>query len=105
LAQSFFGDYLARFLNFYISRITARTAGYSDFRQLSNFDEELRVYSIQSARILSDFASAWLSKAIYEESLSEDTVQQFVRVANKKLAAELATAKRNKDGASTTGPL
>lgn len=100
LAQNFFGDYLSRFLNFYLSRVTARATGYSEFRQLDEFNKELHLYSMQSAQVIRDFSSAWLSKALYEESLSEDTVKQFLYVANKKLSAELATAKKNQDGAT-----
>lgn len=100
LTQNFYGDYLSRFLNFYLSRITAKTSGYLDFRQVNVFNEELHTYSIQTARIISDFAGGWLSKAIYEKSLSEDAVRKFVYVANKKLAKELVTAKRKNDGAT-----
>jgi len=100
LAQTFFGDYLTRFLNFYLSRITARTSDYIEFRQLNEFNDELRVYSVQSARIISDFASAWLSKTVFEQGLSQDNVQKFIHVANKKLSDELGTAKRARDGAS-----
>lgn len=100
LAQDFFGDYLSRFLNFYLSRITARAMGYSEFRQLDEFNKELHVYSKQSARVISDFAGAWLSKTLHEERLSEDTVKRFLCVANKKLSAELATAKRTNNGAT-----
>lgn len=98
LAQDFFGDYLARFLNFYLSRVTARTSGYAEFRQLTEFNEQLRIYSHQTARIVSDFASSWLSKTAYLEGISAENTRAFMFVAAKKLASELAAAMAADDG-------
>jgi hypothetical protein len=92
LSQRFFGDYLSRFLNFYLSRVTAQSSRYGDFRQLNDFNDELRTYCYQSARIVSDFASAWLSRTAHFEGLTLENTERFMYVATGKLASELATA-------------
>lgn len=90
LSQQFFGDFLSRFLNFYLSRVTTRASEYEGFRQVLEFNQELRQYSYQSAAIVRDFASAWVSKTAYLEGITLENTRRFMAVAVKKLAAELA---------------
>ena len=98
LSQTFFGDFLARFLNFYLSRITARANEYDGFRQVLGFNEDLRLYSYQSSAIVCDFAAAWVSKTAYADGVTIDNTRAFMAVAAKKLAAELKFARSAQHG-------
>lgn len=92
LGQRFFGHFLARFLNSYLSRVTASLTGTRSIREvgdLSRFNAELTLHCIQSARIVRDFAGEWYSKTEYVEGIDPQNSGGFVAVALKKLAAEL----------------
>lgn len=91
LAQHFFGQFLAGFLNFYLSRVTAAKTGGAVIRQVgetSRFSSELEHHCIESARIVRDFAAEWYSKTEYVEGINEQNSEAFVAVALRKLAAE-----------------
>jgi len=96
LGQRFFGRFLAYFLNFYLSRITATQLGGERLQQvgdLSRFNEILRVHCEQSARIVHDFCGEWYSKTEFREGINLDNTSRFVAVAVKKLQAELKRQK------------
>src|SRR5262249_19116033 len=62
LGQRFFGTFVARFLNFYLSRVTAATLGsrgLRDLADLTEFNRSLRMHCNQSARIVRDFCGEW----------------------------------------------
>jgi hypothetical protein len=69
LGQRFFGRFVARFLNFYLSRVTASALGSPRLRDLGDiaqFNDALRSHCDQSARIVRDFCGEWYSKTEYQ---------------------------------------
>lgn len=96
LAQKFFGSFIYRYLNFYLSRVTASQLDTPQLQQLgdlSEFNRALRVHCDQSAAIIRDFSGDWYSKTEYEEGIDERNVSRFIVVALGKLRAELKTQK------------
>lgn len=96
LGQRFFGRFVARFLNFYLSRITAATIGSPRLQQLGDvaqFNEALYHHCDQSARIVRDFCGEWYSKTEYQEGIDLDNVSRFLAVALQKLRSELQQQK------------
>jgi hypothetical protein len=96
LAQKFFGSFMYRYLNFYLSRVTAGQLDTTQLQQLgdlSEFNRALHVHCEQSAAIIRDFSGDWYSKTEYEEGIDESNVSRFTAVALKKLRAELKTQK------------
>ena len=98
LGQRFFGGFMARFLNFYLSRVTAGQVGDAGFPQvgdLTQFNEALAAHCQQSARIVHDFCGEWYSKTEFQKGIDLDNTSGFMAVALKKLKAEL---QRQKEG-------
>jgi hypothetical protein len=92
LGQLFFGRFIARFLNFYLSRVTAAGLGSSrlhDVGDIALFNEALRLHCDQSARIVRDFCGEWYSKTTYEEGIDLEKTSRFLAVAWRKLRHEL----------------
>jgi len=93
LGQTFFGRVLTRFLNFYLSRITATHAGSErlpSVGEVSQFNAALQTHCQQSARIVRDFCGHWYSKTEYVEGISPENTSRFMAVALGKLSRELA---------------
>jgi len=100
LGQRFFGCFLARFLNFYLSRVTAGQVGGQRIEQvddLSRFNEALRTHCLQSARIVHDFCGEWYSKTEFQKGIDLDNTSAFLAVALQKFQAEF---KRQREGDS-----
>jgi len=96
LGQRFFGRFVARFLNFYLSRLTAATLGSPRVKGLvdvAEFNNALRAHCDQSARIVRDFCGEWYSKTEYEKGIDLENTSRFVAVALKKLRSELEQQK------------
>lgn len=92
LGQRFFGRFVARFLNFYLSRATAASLGSPRLGGLSDiarFNDALRLHCDQSARIVRDFCGEWFSKTVYREGIDLKNTSKFLAVAFKKLRSEL----------------
>ena len=92
LGQRFFGGFMARFLNFYLSRVTAGQVGDASFPQvgdLTQFNEALAAHCHQSTRIVHDFCGEWYSKTEFQKGIDLDNTSGFMAVALKKLKAEL----------------
>jgi hypothetical protein len=92
LGQRFFGRFVARFLNFYLSRVTAAKLGSPRLRDLGDiaqFDAALRAHCEQSALIVRDFCGDWYSKTQYEKRIDLDNSSRFLAVALRKLRSEL----------------
>jgi hypothetical protein len=92
LGQRFFGAFLARYINFYVSRLSAACAGSAQISQigdLTRFNEALHLHCIQSARIVHDFCGEWYSKTNYKEGITLENTSRFLAVALRKLQAEL----------------
>jgi hypothetical protein len=87
LGQVFFGRFISRFLNFYLSRVTAGRL--SQVGDVSSFNRALRAHCEQSARVVHDFCGEWYSKTEYVEGIGRENSARFVAVAVKKLQAEL----------------
>lgn len=97
LGQRFFGRFVARFLNFYLSRITARGLGTARVQQLgdvSRFNDALKAHCDQSARIVRDFCGEWYSKTEYQTGIDEENTSRFLAVALQKLRSELEQQKK-----------
>jgi hypothetical protein len=96
LGQRFFGRFVGRFLNFYLSRITAAQIGakrIQDVGDFARFEDSLRLHCDQSARIVRDFCGAWYSKTEYERGINLENTSGFLAVAMQKLRAELGQQK------------
>lgn len=92
LGQRFFGRFVARFLNFYLSRVTAATLGsprLPDLGDIAQFNDALRSHCDQSARIVRDFCGEWYSKTEYQKGINLENTSRFLAVALKKLRSEL----------------
>ena len=96
LGQRFFGRFVARFLNFFLSRITAAEIGtkrIQDAGDFARFEDSLKLHCDQSARIVRDFCGAWYSKTEYEQGIDLENTSGFLAVAMQKLLSELARQK------------
>ena len=92
LGQRFFGRFVARFLNFYLSRATAAALGgprLPDLADIAEFNEALRAHCDQSARIVRDFCGEWYSKTAFEGGINPENSSRFLAVAVRKLSSEL----------------
>lgn len=92
LGQRFFGRFVARFLNYYLSRATAAALGgprLPDLADIAEFNEALRTHCDQSARIVRDFCGEWYSKTAYEGGINPENASRFLAVAVRKLSSEL----------------
>lgn len=92
LGQHFFSNFLARYLNFFLSRITAGEIESGSFRQIeeiSSFNDELKNHCYQSAQIVHDFCGEWYSKTEFKEGISLENTSRFMAVALRKLRSEL----------------
>ena len=93
LGQAFFGRFMARFLNFSLSRVTAAEVGGDRLRtveDLSRFNDALRTHCEQSAAIVSDFCGQWYSTTEFKRGIDTRNTGSFVAVAVQKLRDELA---------------
>ncbi|HEX8815369.1 MAG TPA: hypothetical protein VF753_07705 [Terriglobales bacterium] len=92
LGQQFFGNFVARFLNFYLSRVTATTLGgprLRDLMDVAEFNRSLQAHCNQSARIVRDFCGEWYSKTEYQKGIDLENTSGFLSVAVNKLRSEL----------------
>lgn len=93
LGQRFFGRFVARFLNFYLSRVTAAHLGsprLQDLGDIAQFNDALRSHCDQSARIVRDFCGTWFSKTEYEQGIDLKNASGFLAIAMEKMRSELA---------------
>jgi len=92
LGQRFFARFVARFLNFHLSRATAAGLGAPRLQNLGHigeFNEALTTHCEESARIVRDFCGDWYSKTEYEQGIDLASSSRFLAVAVKKLQSEL----------------
>lgn len=99
LGQHFFGRFMARFLNFYLSRVTAGhgSGPLAGVAELSQFNDGLSTHCYQSARIVRDFCGEWYSKTEFQEGISPENTSRFMAVALDKLQAELEKQRESDD--------
>ena len=95
LGQRFFGTFVARFLNFYLSRITASAIDprRTDLRDVAEFNRSLWLHCDQSARIVRDFCGEWYSKTEYQRGIDLENTSGFLAIAFEKLRKELKQQK------------
>ncbi len=91
LGQVFFARFISRFLNFYLSRLTA--GKFVQVGDVSSFNRALQVHCEQSALVVRDFCGEWFSKTEYLEGIDLDNASRFVAVAVKKLQSGLKRQK------------
>jgi hypothetical protein len=91
LGQVFFARFVSRFLNFYLSRLTAGKL--FQVGDVSSFNRALQEHCEQSALVVRDFCGEWFSKTEYLEGIDLDNASRFVAVAVKKLQSELRRQK------------
>lgn len=96
LGQIFFGRFMSRFLNFYLSRITAANSDSERLFQIgdiSKFNSSLRRHCEQSAQIVHDFCGQWYSKTEFEKGINLSNTSNFMAIAIRKLQDELMQQK------------
>lgn len=95
LGQRFFGSFIARFLNFYLSRVTAEALDprRTDLRDVAEFNRSLWLHCDQSARIVRDFCGEWYSKTEFQRGINLENTSGFLAVAFEKLRNELKQQK------------
>jgi len=92
LGQRFFSRFVARFLNFHLSRATAAGLGAPRLQNLGyigEFNDALTAHCDESARIVRDFCGDWYSKTQYEQGIDLNNSSRFLAIAVKKLRNEL----------------
>jgi len=92
LCQSFFGNFTARFLDSYASRIVPGMAGSPAFetvQDFADFRESLFRHCHESARIVHDFGGEWFSKAQWQQGINRKNANGFIAVALEKMRQEL----------------
>lgn len=98
LARSFFGDFIARTLRYFVEREVSNLVGTTHVMRTVNdsrqFTMALDSYARDSARIVEEFAAGWYSKHNWETggAISQEEAQGFVAVALRKLRTELKSA-------------
>ena len=89
--RTFFASFMKRFLNFYLSRVTASLVSSPALAQIgavTEFNQALQLHCYQSARIVETYAGDWYSKTSYEVGIDAGSTKRFIDVALKKLADE-----------------
>lgn len=92
LGQVFFGRFIAHFLNFHLSRITAAGAGQGrvgGIEDITKFNAALSLHCEESALIVRKFSGSWYSKANFEGGITQQKTAGFVAHAVNKLRSEL----------------
>ena len=91
LGQRFFGRFLFRYLNFYLSRATPTHVGstFRDIHDVTTFNNLLSLHCEQSARIVKDYCGEWYSKTEYKRGITIDRASEFIPRAIRKLRSEL----------------
>lgn len=92
VARLFFARFIKRYLNFYLSRITASSSGSSRIdspNEVTAFNKALDLHAHQTAKIIESFAGHWFSKAAFRKELDLAHTRRFMAVALDKLRKEL----------------
>jgi hypothetical protein len=92
LGQRFFGNFTARFLDFYASKIVPKQAGQPGFQtagDFNDFKQSLFDHCHQSAKIVHDFCGQWYSKTEWEKGIDQNNILGLVSHAIDKMRDEL----------------
>lgn len=98
LGQRFFGNFTARFLDFYASKILPKQAGKPGFGtpvDMNDFRQSLFEHCHQSAKIVHDFCGQWYSKTEWERGIDLHNTAELVTHSLDKMRDEL---KRQREG-------
>ncbi len=82
LGQRFFGNFTARYLDSYASKIVPGMAGTNAFRQIQDFSEfrqSLFLHCYQSAKIVHDFSGEWYSKTEWEKGIDRKNTKNLAK--------------------------
>ena len=93
-AKDFLGRFTQRYLSYFLSRELANHIGpgqpLPNIKAHSEFNEALRHYCHQAARIVEEFGGGWYSKTnFFEGRITPEKAQGFLYVALKKIYSEL----------------
>jgi hypothetical protein len=97
LGHKFFAQFVARFLNFHLSRVTAANLGtprLPDLGYIPEFNRALTTHCEESARIVRDFCGDWYSKTEFEQGIDLSNSGRFLAIAVRKLKSELQHQER-----------
>lgn len=92
LGQRFFGNFIANYLNFFLSRVTPQYLGGQRLPQVgdvSQFNKAFQLHCLQSAQIVRNFCGQWYSKTEFQEGISLTNTSRFMYVAMNKLRDEM----------------
>lgn len=92
LGQRFFGNFTARFLDFYASKIVPKNAGQTGYQSagdFTDFKQALFEHCHQSAKIVHDFCGQWYSKTEWERGINLENTAGIVGHALDKVRDEL----------------
>jgi hypothetical protein len=93
LGQHFFSSFMARFLDFHLSRVTASQVGPDRILEaavVGLFNEKLRLHCYETSRVVRDFCGQWYSKTEHLEGITPENASRFLAVALDKLNRELS---------------
>lgn len=92
LGHEFFSRFMYHFLNFYLSRVTAKYTGgqrISNLQDLNQFNNILAQHCKESSKIVRDFCGGWYSKTNYEQGITIENTSRFTFIALAKIRKEL----------------
>jgi hypothetical protein len=97
-AATFFGSFLKRTLLYFLSKEVGNhvgpTSGFEDTAAYGEFEDAIRRYCQERAKIVSEFAADWHGKYVWKGEASENRVKGFVAVCLRKLFEELQVEER-----------
>ena len=94
LSKRFFGAFTQRYLSYFLSKELSNHVGanatLSNLREHTEFNDALKTYCQQSAKIVEEFSGAWFSKTkFFEGTITPEKAKGFLYVAFKKIVSEL----------------
>lgn len=92
-SREFFARFVNRYLTYFLSREVSNHVGPNgslpNLQAHTEFNEALRLYCHQAARIVEEFSGTWFSKTHFEGGITPEKARGFLHVALKKIRDEL----------------
>ena len=89
----FFSNFLRRSLRYFLSKEVPNHVGlarrFDSKDKLANFDEAVNRFSVENARILSQYSHDWYSVHTYQNRIEEKDAKAYLRLALEKLTNEI----------------
>lgn len=103
LSKKFFAGFTQRYLSYFLSKELSNHIGagktFSNIREHTEFNNALKTYCQESAKIVENFSGGWFSKTnFFEGKITPEKAKGFLHVAFKKIVSEL-----KRDGAGHEG--